>query len=157
MPFCTVNLIKPCPDCNQKRLRHLVREEALSRWNTTPASRRCLCYRALASSLIELPLKLLIRIIRDLTRDNRSQPCHEQEFDILRNVTNLIRREQRAADVLLAEGETCFVGIERAGHRIEHDGALTEEVGDETGAVMIVDAEHLEDTGIGEEGAGALA
>lgn len=54
-------------------------------------------------------------------------------------------------------GDAGFGGIERAGHGLELDGLVAEEIGDKARGLVIVDAEDLEDAGIGEEGASARA
>src|SRR3546814_1476832 len=45
--------------------------------------------------------------------------------------------------------------VDRAAHALEHDRFLAEQIGDELGAVVIVDAEYLQDAGVRQEGAGA--
>lgn len=50
-----------------------------------------------------------------------------------------------------------FGGIERAGHGLELDGFVAEEIGDEPRGLVIVDPEDLEHAGIREERAGAGA
>src|SRR3546814_17945030 len=45
--------------------------------------------------------------------------------------------------------------VGRAAHALEHDRFLAEQIGDELGAVVIVDAEYLQDAGVRQEGAGA--
>ena len=57
--------------------------------------------------------------------------------------------------MLLAERNAALLGIERAAHRLEYDRLLAQQIGDELGAVVIVDSEYLQDGGIGQEGAGA--
>src|SRR3546814_5812777 len=48
-----------------------------------------------------------------------------------------------------------FLRVDRAAHGLEHDRLLAEQIGDELGAVVIVDPEYLQDAGVGQEGAGA--
>src|SRR3546814_5665449 len=48
-----------------------------------------------------------------------------------------------------------FLRVDRAAHRFEHDRLLAEQIGDELGAVVIVDPEYLQHAGVGQEGAGA--
>jgi hypothetical protein len=45
--------------------------------------------------------------------------------------------------VLLAVGDAGLFGIEGAAHGLEHDRLLPEQIGDEAGAIVIVDAEDL--------------
>src|SRR3546814_19034847 len=45
--------------------------------------------------------------------------------------------------------------VDRAAHALEHDRFLAEQIGDELGAVVIVDAEYLQDAGVRQEGPGA--
>ena len=59
--------------------------------------------------------------------------------------------------MVLAERDSGFFAIERAAHRLKDDRLLSEKIGNQPGALMIVDAEDLQDAGVGEEGAGALA
>gem|GEM_PF-6733903 len=70
-------------------------------------------------------------------------PGEEQQFGLLRQVTDLIRGQQRPGRVLLAVGDSGLFGIERPAHGLEHHGFLPEQIGDKPGAVVIVDAEHL--------------
>ena len=94
-------ITKPDPVCATS-----LQERELNRGLHHPAPWRRICYRVLPSRLIEPPQKLPIRIIRDLPCNDRSQPRHEQQLHILRDVANLIGREQWSCDMLLAEGET---------------------------------------------------
>src|SRR3546814_9279686 len=57
--------------------------------------------------------------------------------------------------MLRSERYAGFVAVDRAAHGLEHDRLLAEQIGDELGAVVIVDPEYLQDAGIGQEGAGA--
>jgi hypothetical protein len=59
--------------------------------------------------------------------------------------------------VLLAVGDPRLLGIKRAGHSLEDDSFLSEQIRDEARAVVVVDAEHLQHAGIREEGSGALS
>ena len=54
-------------------------------------------------------------------------------------------------------GDAGFGGVERAGHGLELDRFIAEEIGDEPRSFVIVDAEDLEHAGIREEGPGAGA
>ncbi len=73
------------------------------------------------------------------------------------NVPDLIGREQRPSGLMRGPGDTRFGGIERTGHGLELDGLVAEEIRDQAGCLLIVDAEDLEDAGIREEGSGARA
>src|SRR3546814_17848747 len=57
--------------------------------------------------------------------------------------------------MLRSEGYAGLVRVDRAAHALEHDRFLAEQIGDELGAVVIVDAEYLQDAGVRQEGAGA--
>ncbi len=59
--------------------------------------------------------------------------------------------------MLLAVGDPRLLGIKRAGHSLEDDSFLSEQIRDEARAVVVVDAEHLQHAGIREEGSGALS
>lgn len=54
-------------------------------------------------------------------------------------------------------GDASFGGVERARHGLKLDRLVAEEIGDEAGGFVIVDAEDLEDASIREEGSGAGA
>jgi len=88
-----------------------------------------------------------IRRIRDLSGD-------EQQFAALGQGADLVGGEHRPADVLLAVGDSGCLGIEGPAHGLEDDGFLAEQVGDQASAVVVVDAEHLQDAGVRQEGAG---
>lgn len=75
----------------------------------------------------------------------------------MRQVAHFVGGEQRPAGMVFAVGYAGFLGIERLAHGLEHNGFLPEQIGDEAGAVVIVDAEHLQDAGVRQEGAGAGA
>ena len=108
------------------------------------SSRRFLSGRwARRSGSIIQPPELWIGIIGELAGDDRPLPGQEQQFEVLRQVANLIGGQQRAGYVLLAVGDAAFLCIEGAAHGLEHHGFLSEQIGDEAGAVVIVDAEHL--------------
>src|SRR3546814_10473713 len=59
------------------------------------------------------------------------------------------------ADMLRSERYAGLFRVDRAAHALEHDRFLAEQIGDELGAVVIVDAEYLQDPGVRQEGAGA--
>ena len=82
-------------------------------------------------------------------------PREEQELQILAQRADLIGREQGAADMLRSERYAGLLRVDRAAHALEHDRFLAEQIGDELGAVVIVDAEYLQDAGVRQEGAGA--
>jgi len=50
-----------------------------------------------------------------------------------------------------------LIAVERPAHGLEHHGFLSEQIGDEACAIVIVDPEDLQDTGIAQEGSGALS
>lgn len=100
------------------------------------------------SCRIERSLELCIGVIGELCGDDRPLPGEEQQFGVLRQIANLIGGEQGPAGVLLAVGDPRLFGIKRAGHGLEHHRLLAEQIGDEAGAVVIVDAEHLQQVGI---------
>jgi len=56
--------------------------------------------------------------------------------------------------MLFGEGQTGLFGVERTSRRIEHDGLLTKQIGNQSRAVMIVDAEDLQHAGIRQKRAG---
>lgn len=105
---------------------------------------------------IEQPFELWIGIIGELAGDDRALPGEEQQFGVLRHVADLIRGEQRSAGMVFAVGDPRLFGIERLAHGLEHGGFLAEQIGDEAGAFVIVDAEYLQDAGVRQEGAGTL-
>src|SRR3546814_638831 len=109
----------------------------------------------MASRLVEAARELAIGIVLELGGDDRALPREEQELVILAQRADFIRREQRASDMLRSERYAGFVAVDRAAHGLEHDRLLAEQIGDELGAVVIVDPEYLQDAGIGQEGAGA--
>src|SRR3546814_12345749 len=78
-----------------------------------------------------------------------------QELQNLAQRADLIGREQGAADMLRSERYAGLFRVDRAAHALEHDRFLAEQIGDELGAVVIVDAEYLQDAGVRQEGAGA--
>src|SRR3546814_10237233 len=82
-------------------------------------------------------------------------PREEQELQILAQRADLIGREQGAADMLRSERYAGLFRVDRAAHALEHDRFLAEQIGDELGAVVIVDAEYLQEAGVRQEGAGA--
>ena len=87
--------------------------------------------------------------------DDRPFAGEEEQFGILGQVAHFVGSKKRAADMVLAEGEAGLFAVERPAHRLKDDGLLAEQVGDHPGAVVIVDAEDLQDAGVGEEGSGA--
>ena len=109
------------------------------------------------SGRVEGAGELGIGVITQLVGDDRPKAGEEQQLPVLRQVADLIRRKQRPAGVLVREGQARLFAIESVAHGLEHDGFLAEQIGHQAGAVVIVDAEHLQDAGIAQEGAGALA
>lgn len=59
--------------------------------------------------------------------------------------------------MLLAERYPSGFRIERAAHGLEQNRLLAEQIRDMLRALLIVDAQHLQDPCVGQEGAGALA
>lgn len=107
-------------------------------------------------SIIQPP-KLGIGVIGELAGDDWPLSCEEQQFNVLRHAADFIRGEQRPRRVMLTVGDTGFFGIEGAPHGLKDDSFLSEQIGNQAGAVVVVDAEDLEDAGIRQEGAGALS
>ena len=99
----------------------------------------------------------MIGVVSELGGDDRPLPGEEQELAIGAECADFIRGEQSAADMLLPEREAAFLRVEGAAHGLEHDGFLPRQIGDELGAVLIVDPEHLKDAGVRQESAGALS
>ena len=113
--------------------------------------------RGPTSRRIEPAGELAILEISELPRDDRPLPREEEQLRILGQVAHFVGGEERASDMMLAERDSGLFAIERPAHRLKDDGLLAQEVGNHPGAVVIVDAEDLQDAGVGEESAGALA
>lgn len=84
-------------------------------------------------------------------------PGEEEQLRVLWQIAHLVGSQERAADMVLGKREAGLFAVERPAHRLKDDGLLAEQIRDQPGAVVIVDAEDLQDAGVGEEGAGALA
>ena len=100
------------------------------------------------SRRIEQPDEFAILEISQFPGDDRSLASDEEQLAILRDVADLIGGQQRPANMLLAMGYARGLGVQRAAHGLENDRLLAEEIGDEACAVMIVNAEDLEDAGV---------
>lgn len=109
------------------------------------------------SRWIEPVGELAIGIIAQFGGDDGPLSGEEQELVVRIECADLVWGEQGAPDMLLAEADAGGFCVEGAAHRFEHDCFLPEQVGDKLRALLIVDAEHLQDAGVGQEGAGALA
>lgn len=108
------------------------------------------------SRWIEPVGELAIGIIAQFGGDDGPLSGEEQELVVRIECADLVWGEQGAPDMLLAEADAGGFCVEGAAHRFEHDCFLPEQVGDKLRALLIVDAEHLQDAGVG-QGAGALA
>ena len=97
---------------------------------------------------IEPPGELAIGIVAQLGGDDRPLPSEEQELAIGAECADFIGSEQGAAGMLLAKRQAGLFRIDRAAHGIEHDRFLPRQIGDELGAVLIVDPEHLQHPGV---------
>ena len=109
------------------------------------------------SRRIEHPGEFSILKIPQFPGDDWPLSGDEQQLAGLRHVADLIGRQKGPADMLLADSYAGGLGIQRPTHGLKDDGFLSEEIGDQAGAIVIVDAEDLEDAGVGKEGPGALA
>src|SRR3546814_3454021 len=68
------------------------------------------------------------------------RPPRSTRTDTLFPYTTLFR--SGAADMLRSERYAGLFRVDRAAHALEHDRFLAEQIGDELGAVVIVDAEY---------------
>jgi hypothetical protein len=59
--------------------------------------------------------------------------------------------------MVLREGQPGLIAVERPAHGLEHYGFLSEQIGDEACAIVIVDPEDLQDSGIAQESSSALS
>ena len=106
---------------------------------------------------VEQTFELPIGEVAQFAGDDGALVCDEEHLRGGVHVAHFIGCHERAGDVLLAIGDPGLFGIKRAAHGLEDDGLLAGEVGDEAGAVMVVDAKDLQDAGVRQEGAGAAA
>lgn len=81
--------------------------------------------------------------VAELVGEDGAEAGEEEELAALGEVADLIGGEEGAGGVVLGEGEALVAGIEGVAHGLEDDGLLAEEIGDQAGGVVIVDAEDL--------------
>ena len=98
-----------------------------------------------------------IRTIPQFVGQPRPQASDEQQFAGRWQIPDLIGGEQRPARMMLRVTEAGPVAVHRLAGGLEHHRSLSQEIGSKAGAVVIVDAEDLQDADIGEEGCGARA
>ena len=108
------------------------------------------------SGCIEQTLELTILVVAQLAGQNGPLSGQEQQLAILGHVADLIGREERATNMLLAERDAGGLGVERPAHGLENHRFMPEHVGDQAGALVVVDPEYLHDARVREECAGAL-
>ncbi len=81
---------------------------------------------SLGSNRIEAPSELAVLKISQLSRDDRPLPGEEEQLQVLREVAHVVRGEERPADMVLAEGDSGFLAVERQAHRLKNDRLLAE-------------------------------
>lgn len=100
--------------------------------------------------------ELCIGVVPEFSGKDWPLPGEEEQGPTFRQVADLIRGKQRPAGMLFAIGQASFLAIQVAACRFEDDGALAEQIGDQAGGVVVIDAKNLQDTRVAQEGAGAL-